>query len=160
MGELIDAQPLFPGESDIDQLLTPSLPPLFLSLFSTMHGSYRFVIRKILGPLTEGQREMFLHNPRFLGMKLPEVGRAQTVARRYHGRISASQLSLLKGLTEMDENQRLTIEDAYEHSYFRSLREHPELLYIYPGASTSKHSLAGGNTSTTNSVGGGGRSWG
>ena len=48
MGELIDGQPLFPGESEIDQL---------------------YIIQKILGPLTRAQTEMFLRNPRFLGLK-------------------------------------------------------------------------------------------
>merc|ERR1712154_6475 len=102
MGELIDAQPLFPGESDIDQL---------------------FVIRKVLGPLTEHQREMFLHNPRFLSMKLPEIGRPETLQRRYHGKITKSQLSLMKSLLEMDERQRFTIDSAYESPYFSKLRE-------------------------------------
>ena len=48
MGELIDAQPLFPGESEIDQL---------------------YVIQKVMGPLTPEQMELFLRNPRFLGLK-------------------------------------------------------------------------------------------
>lgn len=45
MGELIDGQPLFPGESEIDQL---------------------YLIQRVLGPLTSQQMEMFLRNPRCL----------------------------------------------------------------------------------------------
>ena len=52
MGELIDGQPLFPGENEIDQL---------------------YLIQKTLGPLTPDQNEQFLKNPRFLGMKFPEI---------------------------------------------------------------------------------------
>ena len=43
MGELIDGQPLFPGESEIDQL---------------------YLIQRVLGPLTSQQMELFLRNPR------------------------------------------------------------------------------------------------
>ena len=118
MGELIDAQPLFPGESDIDQL---------------------FVIRKVLGPLTEHQREMFLHNPRFLGMKLPEIGRPETLQRRYHGKITKSQLSLMKSLLEMDERQRFTIDSAYESPYFSKLRERTHSILSYPTSSLHKN---------------------
>jgi len=44
MGELVDGQPLFPGESDIDQL---------------------YIIQRSLGPLTPDQNDVFLRNPRF-----------------------------------------------------------------------------------------------
>lgn len=64
MGELIDGQPLFPGENEIDQL---------------------FLIQKMLGPLPPDQKELFLKNPRFLGMKFPEILKAETLERRYLG---------------------------------------------------------------------------
>jgi len=54
MGELIDGQPLFPGESEIDQL---------------------YLIQRVMGPLTSEQLEMFLRNPRFLGLKFPDMTR-------------------------------------------------------------------------------------
>ena len=55
MGELIDGQPLFPGESEIDQL---------------------YIIQKVMGPLTPQQMNMFLRNPRFLGLRFPDkIGR-------------------------------------------------------------------------------------
>ena len=43
MGELVDGQPLFPGESDIDQL---------------------YIIQRLVGSLTEEQQQLFLRNPR------------------------------------------------------------------------------------------------
>ena len=49
MGELSDGQPLFPGESEIDQL---------------------YVIQKILGPLPSYQMNLFHKNPRFSGLKV------------------------------------------------------------------------------------------
>jgi cyclin-dependent kinase-like len=52
MGELIDGIPMFPGENELDQL---------------------FLIQKCLGPLTSDHYETFLKNPRFLGMKFPDI---------------------------------------------------------------------------------------
>ena len=49
MGELSDGQPLFPGESEIDQL---------------------FTIQKVQGPLPDYQMELFEKNPRFSGLKV------------------------------------------------------------------------------------------
>lgn len=49
MGELSDGQPLFPGESEIDQLYT---------------------IQKVLGSLPKEQMSMFYNNPRFTGLKV------------------------------------------------------------------------------------------
>ena len=83
----------------------------------------------MLGPLTEHQRELFMHNPRFLGMKLPEIGRPETLARRYHGKVCSSQLNLMKGLLEMDENTRIDIDTAQQHIYFDSLKNNPNLTY-------------------------------
>lgn len=49
MGELSDGQPLFPGESEIDQLYT---------------------IQKVLGPLPKEQMTMFYGNARYQGLKV------------------------------------------------------------------------------------------
>lgn len=49
LGELSDGQPLFPGESEIDQL---------------------FTIQKVLGPLSPHQMSLFYANPRFSGLKV------------------------------------------------------------------------------------------
>lgn len=52
LGELSDGQPLFPGESEIDQL---------------------FTIQKVLGPLPPEQMKLFYSNPRFHGMRVSVV---------------------------------------------------------------------------------------
>ena len=49
LGELSDGQPLFPGESEIDQLYT---------------------IQKVLGPLPPEQMKLFYSNPRFHGLRV------------------------------------------------------------------------------------------
>ena len=51
LGELSDGQPLFPGESEIDQL---------------------YVIQKITGPLPPDQMTLFYNNSRFSGLKVRE----------------------------------------------------------------------------------------
>lgn len=67
MGEITDGDPLFPGESEIDQL---------------------FCIQKILGPLTEKQQELFNTNPRFIGYKFPTITTPETLEKRYVGKLS------------------------------------------------------------------------
>lgn len=49
LGELSDGQPLFPGESEIDQL---------------------YVIQKVIGPLPPDQMTLFYNNSRFSGLKV------------------------------------------------------------------------------------------
>lgn len=50
MGEMIDGQPLFPGENDIDQL---------------------HLIKKAFGGLTIGQETTMRNNKRYQGIKFP-----------------------------------------------------------------------------------------
>ncbi|KAM3127600.1 hypothetical protein pb186bvf_020305 [Paramecium bursaria] len=102
LGELADGQPLFPGESEIDQL---------------------YVIQKILGPLTNEQREAFLKNPRYVGMKFHEINRPETLEKKFSGKLSLKAISFLKGVLKMDPNKRLTAIEALEHTYFDGLRD-------------------------------------
>ena len=62
MGELIDGQPLFPGENEMDML---------------------YLIQKLLGPLTPDQKESLLKNPRFVGSRFHDVPKPETLERRY-----------------------------------------------------------------------------
>lgn len=58
LGELSDGQPLFPGESEIDQL---------------------FTIQKVLGPLPPEQMKLFYNNPRFHGLRVT-TGQSHTLS--------------------------------------------------------------------------------
>jgi len=102
LGELTDGEPLFPGENEIDQL---------------------FVIQKILGPLTPDQIESFQKNPRFIGMKFPEMNKPETLEKRYLGKLSKKALSFMKECLKMDPAQRLTAVKALQHPYFDGLRD-------------------------------------
>lgn len=81
MGELIDGQPLFPGENEIDQL---------------------YQIQKVLGNLTENQKEILNKNPRFIGVKVPEVNKPETLDRIYLGKTDKKALLFMKALLKMD----------------------------------------------------------
>jgi cyclin-dependent kinase-like len=102
MGELTDGQPLFPGESEIDQL---------------------YLIQKVLGPLTAEQQEVFQKNPRFVGLKFPEMTRAETLEKRYLGKLTREAVNFMKALLKMDPSQRMTASEALMHPYFGPLRE-------------------------------------
>eukprot|EP00347_Sterkiella_histriomuscorum_P021761 403332856 len=103
MGELTDGQPLFPGESEVDQL---------------------YIIQKILGPLPQYQQDEFLTNPRFIGLKFPtDVSKPETLEKRYAGKLNEIELSLMQGLLQMDHRKRYTAFDAIMHAYFDDIRE-------------------------------------
>ena len=104
MGEITDGQPLFPGESDIDQL---------------------YVIQNVLGPITKDQTEAFSRNPAFVGLKIPAIGTPETLDLKYFGKMSRQALSFMKGCLAMDPANRLTAEQAVAHPYFDDIREAP-----------------------------------
>ena len=101
MGELTDGEPLFPGESEIDQL---------------------FEIQKTLGTLTPFQLEQFQQNPRFVGFKFPDVTRPETLQKKYAGKLCHDGLDLMQGLLVMDPQDRFTTKTALMHPFFAEVR--------------------------------------
>uniref|UniRef100_A0A8C2HMG7 Cyclin dependent kinase like 5 n=1 Tax=Cyprinus carpio TaxID=7962 RepID=A0A8C2HMG7_CYPCA len=101
LGELSDGQPLFPGESEIDQL---------------------FTIQKVLGPLPPEQMKLFYNNPRFHGLRFPSVSHPQTLERRYLGIISPVLLDLMKNLLLLHPNERYLTEQSLNHHAFQTQR--------------------------------------
>jgi cyclin-dependent kinase-like len=61
-----------------------------------------------MGPLPKFLQEAFLSNPRFIGLKFPDVSKPETIEKRYLGKVSKVALSLITGLLIMDPYQRLT----------------------------------------------------
>ncbi|KAA6423372.1 MAG: kinase domain containing [Trebouxia sp. A1-2] len=124
MGELIDGQPLFPGDSDIDQL---------------------FVIQKLLGPLTAQQTDMFMRNQRFAGLKFPDMHRPETLERRFARHLDAEAMSFLTSLLQMPAHQRATAKTCLVHPYLHGL-DHPHpaktpasQVDSVPGSPKSQH---------------------
>ncbi|XP_041936094.1 cyclin-dependent kinase-like 5 isoform X6 [Alosa sapidissima] len=107
LGELSDGQPLFPGESEIDQL---------------------FTIQKVLGPLPPEQMKLFYNNSRFHGMRFPSVSHPQTLERRYLGIISGGLLDLMKSLLQLSASERFLTEQSLNHQVFQAQRVLERLL--------------------------------
>lgn len=101
LGELSDGQPLFPGESEIDQL---------------------FTIQKVLGPLPSEQMKLFYSNPRFHGLRFPAVNHPQSLERRYLGIISGVLLDLMKNLLKLNPSDRFLTEQSLNHPAFQTQR--------------------------------------
>ena len=101
MGEIIDGDPLFPGESEIDQL---------------------FCIQKIIGKLPQSLQEKFDENPRFVGFKFPDLNKAETLDKKYVGKMSSKALSLMNGMLRMQPGERLGAIDCLAHPYFDEMR--------------------------------------
>ncbi|XP_041359760.1 cyclin-dependent kinase-like 5 isoform X2 [Gigantopelta aegis] len=101
LGELSDGQPLFPGESEIDQL---------------------FVIQKVIGPLPPDQMNMFYENPRFSGLKFPAVSTPETLVKRYQGILNSALIDFMEMTLQLDPPDRASIEDCLDHSCFETER--------------------------------------
>ena len=82
MGEITDGDPLFPGESEIDQL---------------------FCIQKVMGKFPETLQEKFEANPRFVGYKFPDVSKPDTIEKKYVGKMSTKAINFMKGMLDMNE---------------------------------------------------------
>ena len=95
-------RPVFPGESEIDQL---------------------YLIQKTLGPLTPDQMELFLNNPNFAGLKFPDMSSPITLERKYYKRFDPLALELMSMMLQMDSAKRPSCEDTLKHAYFDSIRE-------------------------------------
>lgn len=100
MGEITDGQPLFPGESEVDQL---------------------YIIQKIVGPLIPAHTDLFLANSRFAGLKFPDMSRPETLQKKYMGTLSKRSLHFMQQVLSMDPAERPTSEEALNHPYFQSM---------------------------------------
>ncbi|KAM9320872.1 cyclin-dependent kinase-like 5 isoform 3-T3 [Gastrophryne carolinensis] len=125
LGELSDGQPLFPGESEIDQL---------------------FTIQRVLGPLPPEQMKLFYSNPRFHGMRFPAANHPQSLERRYLGIISGVLLDLMKNLLKLNPSDRYLTDQCLNHPAFQTQR-----LLDRGGSSPSRSSKRKSHHSESNS---------
>ncbi|NWV97852.1 CDKL2 protein, partial [Machaerirhynchus nigripectus] len=94
--EMLTGEPLFPGDSDIDQL---------------------FHITKCLGSLIPRQQELFYKNPLFAGMKLPEVKELESLEKRYP-KLPADALDLAKECLQIDPDKRPSCAQLLQGDFF------------------------------------------
>eukprot|EP00899_Mesostigma_viride_P025298 jgi/Mesvir1/5953/Mv00712-RA.1 len=98
LGELLDGEPLFAGESDIDQL---------------------YKIQKMQGELTPEQQDIFQRNPHNAGITF-NMGRKVSFRERYLGKMTRLEMDFAEKLLAMDPNKRMAGEQALKHAYFDS----------------------------------------
>nr|XP_022315576.1 cyclin-dependent kinase-like 4 isoform X11 [Crassostrea virginica] len=96
VAEMLTGEPLFPGDSDIDQL---------------------YHIVKCFGNLTPRHKEVFLRNPLFVGMRLPEVREISPLEKKFT-RISSQSLDLMKQCLRLDPDERPTCSQLIKHDFF------------------------------------------
>ncbi|ORZ34863.1 kinase-like domain-containing protein [Catenaria anguillulae PL171] len=94
--EILTGQPLFPGDSDIDQL-------------------YR--IMKCLGQLTRRHMEIFLKNPLFVGLRLPDIGKLTPLESKLP-HISSHAMAFLKSSLIYNPEERATAKQLLADPYF------------------------------------------
>jgi len=99
MGELVDGEPLFAGDSDIDQL---------------------YKIQKVQGAIPKHQWELFSRNPNNTGIVFG-VKEPLTLRRRYAGKLNDVELDFLEGLLRLDPETRLTGPQCLRHPYLKNL---------------------------------------
>ncbi|KAK2519957.1 Cdkl2 [Columba guinea] len=94
--EMLTGEPLFPGDSDIDQL---------------------YHITKCLGNLIPRHQELFYKNPLFAGMRLPEVKEAESLDKRYP-KLPAAVLDLAKNCLQIDPDKRPSCAELLQCDFF------------------------------------------
>ncbi|NXR71475.1 CDKL2 protein, partial [Pycnonotus jocosus] len=94
--EMLTGEPLFPGDSEIDQL---------------------FHITKCLGNLIPRQQELFCKNPLFAGMKLPEVNELESLEKRYP-ELPPAALDLAKECLQIDPDKRPSCTKLLQGDFF------------------------------------------
>lgn len=109
MGELSDGQPLFPGESEIDQL---------------------YVIQKILGPLPAYQMTLFHKNPRFSGLKFPAVKKPKTLEKHYQGTLTSILIDFMSLTLKLDPEERPYVEECLDHLVFQTERAMDRSVFV------------------------------
>ncbi|XP_078533591.1 cyclin-dependent kinase-like 2 [Lissotriton helveticus] len=94
--EMLTGEPLFPGDSDIDQL---------------------YHIMKCLGNLTPRHTELFYKNPLFAGVRLPEIREVEPLEKRYP-KLSSLVLDLAKKCLQIDPDKRPPCPELLHHDLF------------------------------------------
>ncbi|KAL8424292.1 hypothetical protein Efla_002910 [Eimeria flavescens] len=122
MGELIDQQPLFPGDNDIDQL-------------------YR--IQLVLGPITDQQLRALSASPRYAHVKFPPLPPPEGLRNRYAGRFDRVALDFLQRLLTMEPQIRMTAAEALEHPYLRHFEQPAPNRLIEPPLAASRSPYCG-----------------
>ncbi|CAN6581787.1 unnamed protein product [Malus baccata var. baccata] len=125
LAELLLGQPLFPGESGVDQLVE---------------------IIKVLG--TPTREEIKCMNPNYTEFKFPQI-KAHPWHKIFHKRMPPEAVDLVSRLLQYSPNLRCTALDALVHSFFDDLRDPntrlPNGRFLPPLFNFKSHGSACGN---------------
>uniref|UniRef100_A0A8D0DTZ3 Cyclin-dependent kinase-like 2 n=1 Tax=Salvator merianae TaxID=96440 RepID=A0A8D0DTZ3_SALMN len=94
--EMLTGEPLFPGDSDIDQL---------------------YHIMKCLGNLIPRHQELFYKNPLFAGVRLPEVKELEPLEKRY-SQLSAAVIEFAQQCLQTDPDRRPSCAELLQSDLF------------------------------------------
>jgi len=99
MGELVDGDPVFPGDSDVDQLDR---------------------IQRLVGPALPEHIAQWRANPAHKSARLARAASApfRGLQRRYEAKLDAHELDFLCGCLNPDPVKRLTAKQCLAHPYF------------------------------------------
>eukprot|EP00466_Bigelowiella_natans_P017219 jgi/Bigna1/43187/e_gw1.73.28.1 len=100
-GEISNGAPLFPGESDLDQL---------------------YHVMRCLGALPKRHQELFRRNPLYEGTCLPEVKESDPLEDRF-STLDPAALTLMKSCLKCEPKDRQTVSQLLEHPYFNGFKE-------------------------------------
>ncbi|XP_063719291.1 cyclin-dependent kinase-like 2 isoform X3 [Symsagittifera roscoffensis] len=100
LAEMLTGDPLFPGDSDIDQL---------------------HLIMKCFGPLHSKYKEIFLQNPLFSGVRLPEIKHVEPLERKIpRANKYPNSLDFMKVSMRLDAMDRPSCVQLLRHPLFTS----------------------------------------
>nr|ABK93098.1 unknown [Populus trichocarpa] len=123
LAELLLGQPLFPGESGVDQLVE---------------------IIKVLG--TPTREEIKCMNPNYTEYKFPQI-KAHPWHKIFHKRMPPEAVDLVSRLLQYSPNLRCTALDALTHPFFDELRDQntrlPNGRFLPPLSNFKSHELKG-----------------
>ncbi|KAG5244610.1 shaggy-related protein kinase [Salix suchowensis] len=128
LAELLLGQPLFPGESGVDQLVE---------------------IIKVLG--TPTREEIKCMNPNYTEYKFPQI-KAHPWHKIFHKRMPPEAVDLVSRLLQYSPNLRCTALDALTHPFFEELRDQntrlPNGRFLPPLFNFKSHELKGVSVET------------
>jgi cyclin-dependent kinase-like len=103
MGEVVDGEPLLPGETELDQLS---------------------LIQNVIGPVSDEHQKSLASNPRFKGVRIPTMpakgSKPKSLNDRYRTRLCSRGMSFLKSCLEPNHRNRISAGLAVRHPYFDS----------------------------------------